>query len=308
MKRLVSKGGSIATAGQPIVSPRQVANAEIKLRPKLKRKIKGLPLSISDALFGNEYALLQFVFTMIEYQPALMKYFILLNKEYSQLLQYELKARTLRVCKEIQLTYQDYLLVKKSWIYQSAHGELVKVIKCKLLNNWQTYMNCGKCFTIQGKVGHRLADGAQYSVYDQGVTYSMDLIPAKQARTLWLHKNESASHGMAESDELPYLQPIGAIALDDCFTIALPLFSISGHFLDYKANSIVQFEPPIISELPPSFKPKEQQKYYKPNLQDLMYKTKQLHFWKEDYYQADLNRVCEMEELVNEWYDLDLQS
>jgi len=35
-------------------------------------------------------------------------------------------------------------------------------------------------------------------------------------------------------------------------------------------------------------------------------KDLQEQFGNEGYYQADLNRVCEMEELAIEWYDLDL--
>ena len=65
---------------------------------------------------------------------------------------------------------------------------------------------------------------------------------------------------------------------------------------------------PSLSELPPSFKPKKKVKFYKPSIKDLIEKTKSLPFWKEEYYLADLNRVCEMEELISEWYDIDLRS
>ena len=36
--------------------------------------------------------------------------------------------------------------------------------------------------------------------------------------------------------------------------------------------------------------------------------TKELPFWKKVYYKSDLNRVCEMEEMIHEWYDLSLIS
>lgn len=34
--------------------------------------------------------------------------------------------------------------------------------------------------------------------------------------------------------------------------------------------------------------------------------AKTLKFYKQNYYTVDLNRICEVEEYVNEWFDLDV--
>ena len=39
---------------------------------------------------------------------------------------------------------------------------------------------------------------------------------------------------------------------------------------------------------------------------DILYNTKQLKFYKEDYFRVDLNRVSEIEELITEWYELSM--
>ena len=48
--------------------------------------------------------------------------------------------------------------------------------------------------------------------------------------------------------------------------------------------------------------------YEKPNLDNILNNEfgRKLPFYHREYYSADLNRVCEVEELVTEWYNLDI--
>ena len=80
---------------------------------------------------------------------------------------------------------------------------------------------------------------------------------------------------MGSNDILPYMCPIGPICLEDSFFISLPAFCRDGNFIDYRqnlANNLINFkiDKPIITEIPPSFKPKKKIKFYKPSIEDLI--------------------------------------
>ena len=46
----------------------------------------------------------------------------------------------------------------------------------------------------------------------------------------------------------------------------------------------------------------------KPNIHDLLFNTKKLEFWTREYHQIDLKIVCDLEEIMSEWYDLFLDN
>ena len=47
-------------------------------------------------------------------------------------------------------------------------------------------------------------------------------------------------------------------------------------------------------------------KYENPNVEYIIKNFKKLSFYKKNYLNADLLRICDIEEIVQEWYELDL--
>jgi hypothetical protein len=111
------------------------------------------------------------------------------------------------------------------------------------------------------------------------------------------------------------VQNIVQVCQDDSFTISLPIFFEdttvdiqTSDFIDFGYNAWVRCLDAVVKTKPPEFKSVRKSTYKNPSIYDILFETKSLRFYKEDYFNADLNRVCEMEELVSEWYDLSIRS
>jgi len=112
------------------------------------------------------------------------------------------------------------------------------------------------------------------------------------------------------------VQPIVPICLEDEFLISIPLFTHAGDFYDYQINeyskrSHIDFMPYKFKEIPAKFKDIRSKNAYKmPTKIDALMRDiqRKLVNTNQDYYSADLNRVCEAEELVTEWFPVDLKN
>jgi predicted secreted Zn-dependent protease len=73
--------------------------------------------------------------------------------------------------------------------------------------------------------------------------------------------------------------------------------------------SLITFLPSEISAVPPSYTPFNKTKYVKPNLAEILNNSlgKTWSFYWQGYYRHDLKRVCEAEEMIQEWFDLCLK-
>lgn len=106
-----------------------------------------------------------------------------------------------------------------------------------------------------------------------------------------MHLNKQT--GSSSQDRLPQLPPIIQICSNDLFSISIPWTALPTVFSALK-----------VAPIPPAYKDIERGKWQKPNIHDLLFNTKKLEFWTREYHQIDLKRVCDLEEIVNEWYDL----
>ena len=86
----------------------------------------------------------------------------------------------------------------------------------------------------------------------------------------------------------------------------MPLFGSKGNFFDYETNSLVIFHEPALNPIPAAYSHFLQSRFEKPDMLLLMKNelAKKWNFYKQDYYRHNLSRVCEMEELIQEWFDL----
>lgn len=160
-------------------------------------------------------------------------------------------------------------------------------------------MNAGKCLTIE--VRQRKAAGPA-----ETISYRLDIGQKGSVSTHWIHKNQSFSNGTSAEDQKACTKPIAKVNIGDSFLICLPLFDLNGRFFNY-AHDIIEFKDPLIEARPPSYKYTEMPKYFKPELAELLKNelAKSWPFYKMDYYHSDLNRVCEVEDLINQWHLLD---
>ena len=90
------------------------------------------------------------------------------------------------------------------------------------------------------------------------------------------------------------------------------MFDVKGTYLNYAnpERAKIIFEPLQLAAKPVEFKYNEVTAYEKPNLDNILSNklARKQPFYKKEYYAADLNRICEVEEMVTEWYDLDIQA
>lgn len=89
---------------------------------------------------------------------------------------------------------------------------------------------------------------------------------------IWLHKNESNSHGFSEEDRRTYVQPVIPVCIDDSFEMSIPLFGFDGSFLRYLNPSQYQikFEHSKLVDRPPEFKPFKKTEYEKPVMEHIL--------------------------------------
>jgi len=101
---------------------------------------------------------------------------------------------------------------------------------------------------------------------------------------IWLHKNESNSHGFSDEDRRTYVQPVIPVCIDDSFEISIPLFGFDGSFLKYldRYQYQIRFEASRLIERPPVFSPFEKTEYEKPNMELILSNklAKTLKFYK----------------------------
>lgn len=144
---------------------------------------------------------------------------------------------------------------------------------------------------------------------DQSWSYQFDLVSDTQPRSVWMHKNQSDSNGIESYDRLAYTQPVTQITIGDFIVFSVPLFDTYGSFMDYTEGWEVTFSKLRIETIPLQFTPHKETKYQKPNMEELMKNelAKTWNFFKQSYYRHDLKRVCEMEELVEHWYQLSIK-
>lgn len=120
--------------------------------------------------------------------------------------------------------------------------------------------------------------------------------------------------------------PITPICSGDSFYFAVPIFSEkSGSLLDYESEQYVclvtgvcessvpanfrmstaSISYPIDDETVDSSNPPTPSKKF-PQIDFVLNNMRKMPFFAKDYYKADLNRICDAEELVSEWYPIDI--
>ena len=139
--------------------------------------------------------------------------------------------------------------------------------------------------------------------------FKFDLLPKGQLRSFWVHKNESNNdYGPEES----YAQPVIPVCIDDKIKLSFNLFNRD--FLDYgemhlQPKGVVSFDIKV-QKLPDSFAHFDRGTYFKPDIKklenNLLARIELKQFFKQPYYSIDLERHCEMEERVHEWFELSI--
>ena len=88
------------------------------------------------------------------------------------------------------------------------------------------------------------------------------------------------------------------------------MFDTKGNFLDYTTTSKISVQPLQIVPISSSYTHFSETQYQKPNLALLLKNelAKTWDFYNQAYYRHDLRRICEIEELVSEWFPLPINS
>lgn len=131
-------------------------------------------------------------------------------------------------------------------------------------------------------------------------TYKMDVVGKQEKRMIWIHRNQQ------EDRPLAYVQPIIPICAGDSALISVPLFNQRGNFLDFTSNSKVIFQKAKFTKIRDSYEEFKETKYVKLDMVDLVKNelAKTWDYYWQSYYRHDLNRICEVEEYINEWFDI----
>ena len=85
-----------------------------------------------------------------------------------------------------------------------------------------------------------------------------------------MHKNQGESNGTDDFDRLAYTQPVTQVSVGDQFVIAVPLYSLSGSFMDFTSNWTASFPQLLTEPIPQTFTPHKETKYRKPNVEELL--------------------------------------
>ena len=142
--------------------------------------------------------------------------------------------------------------------------------------------------------------------YESLTHYDIDIAKSGDTRSIWLLKNESNHYSLSKADRRSQVKPITQVCIGDSFTIAIPIFTDTGLLIDPMMKRSIQVQPHEISYIPdPMRQSIDKGKYVQPNLDYILQNFKNMPFYKKDYYHADLSRVCDFEELIIEWCQLD---
>jgi len=120
----------------------------------------------------------------------------------------------------------------------------------------------------------------------QNTTFKFDCMPSQSARWQWVHKEEREFHG--PSDVRSYSIPTVSICAEDYAEVSVTIMSLMG-VVD--TNSI-RWRPNLFEALPEQEDIRNYNRY------------KNLTAERDTFqkYFADLNRVCEVEDTVTEWF------
>ena len=122
---------------------------------------------------------------------------------------------------------------------------------------------------------------------NQLLKFRFDCFAEKQARWQWIHKEEETFHGV--SDTRSYSMPVTPICVGDRAQISLALASLMGS-IDLAS---IEWQPLMVEPLPSQNTIRNYNRSY--NITPDRNKFQK--------YFADLSRVCDLEDTVNEWFD-----